>query len=60
MGIPLVAGRGFTDADTGQAPAVAVIDQTLARRFWPAGNPLGGRLALDSGAAEVAEVVAAA
>lgn len=49
MGIPLVAGRGFADSDTGPAAPVIVVNQTLARRFWPEGNPLGGRLAIDTG-----------
>ncbi|MFY9726461.1 MAG: ABC transporter permease [Bryobacteraceae bacterium] len=57
MGIPLVAGRGFTDADISQSPAVAVINQMLARRFWPGADPLGARLTLDSGPPRVAEVV---
>ena len=57
MGIPLVAGREFTDADTSRSPAVAVIDQALARRFWPGASPLGGRLALDWSPPVVAEVV---
>jgi putative ABC transport system permease protein len=57
MGIPLVAGRTFTDADTSQSPAVAIIDQGLARRFWPRTNPLGGRLALDWSPSVVATVV---
>jgi len=57
MGIPVVAGRAFTDADTGQATPAIVINQMLARRFWPGGNPLGGRLALDSVPPRVAEIV---
>ncbi|MGA2272244.1 MAG: ABC transporter permease [Bryobacteraceae bacterium] len=57
MGIPLVAGREFTDADTNQSPAVAVIDQALARRFFPGASPLGGRLALDWSPPVVAQVV---
>jgi len=57
MGIPLLAGRGFTAADTTHAPPVAVIDQTLARRFWPGTSPLGGRLDLDWSPPVVAEVV---
>ena len=57
MGIRLIAGRTFTDADTAQAPPVAIIDQALARRFWPGSSPLGARLALDWAVPTVAEVV---
>jgi putative ABC transport system permease protein len=57
MGIPLVAGREFTDADTSQSPAVAVIDESLARRLWPNANPLGSRLTLDWSPSVVAQVV---
>jgi putative ABC transport system permease protein len=57
MGIPLVAGRGFADSDTGQAPPVIMVNQTLARRFWPAGNALGGRLVVDQNNGRVAEIV---
>jgi putative ABC transport system permease protein len=57
MGIPLVAGRLLADSDTSQAPPVIVVNQTLARRFWPAGNPIGGRLVVDAGNARVAEIV---
>jgi putative ABC transport system permease protein len=48
MGIPLVAGRGFADSDTRPAAPVIVVNQTLARRFWREGNPLGGRLVVDT------------
>jgi predicted permease len=41
MGIPIVAGRGFTSTDTATAPKVAVINQTLARRYFPDTNPIG-------------------
>jgi putative ABC transport system permease protein len=41
MEVPLIAGRNFTDYDTYKAQPVAVIDQTLARRYWPDENPLG-------------------
>ena len=43
MAIPLTSGRGFEPADGG-GPPVAVINQTLARVFWPDGDPLGQRL----------------
>jgi putative ABC transport system permease protein len=57
MGIPLVAGRVFADSDTSQAPPVIVVNQTLARLFWPEGNPVGGRLVVDANNRRVAEIV---
>ncbi len=44
MGIPLIAGRVFTRLDDLKSPPVVVINQTLARRMWPHGNPIGQRL----------------
>jgi predicted permease len=41
MEVPLMAGRNFTASDTNTTQAVAVIDQTLARRYWPEQDPLG-------------------
>jgi predicted permease len=41
LGTPLIQGRAFADSDGPQAQQVAVIDQTLANRYWPAQNPLG-------------------
>jgi hypothetical protein len=41
--MPLLAGRAIDGRDHAEAPAVAVINQTLARRFWPGENPLGRR-----------------
>jgi len=46
MGIPLVQGRSFTGADRDGSVPVAVINEDLARRFWPAGDALGKRLQL--------------
>jgi predicted permease len=44
MEVPLITGRNFTDSDTYKTKPVAVIDQTLARRYWPGENPLGQEL----------------
>src|ERR1039457_7487223 len=58
MGIPLLAGRALADSDTAQSAPVVVVNQTLARRFWPGGGAVGGRLAVDLAAgARVAEIV---
>ena len=40
-GIALVAGRDFGWQDDGAAPKVVIVNQSLARRFWPDGNALG-------------------
>jgi putative ABC transport system permease protein len=41
MEVPLMAGRNFTVSDSNKTQAVAVIDQTLARRYWPGQDPVG-------------------
>jgi putative ABC transport system permease protein len=46
LGIPLLAGRTFNDADAKDAPRVVIIDETLAREHWPNENPLGQRIRL--------------
>ena len=44
MEVPLITGRNFTVLDTYKTQPVAVIDQTLARQYWPNENPLGQQL----------------
>ncbi len=44
MGIPLVAGRGFTDADIAASPQVAIVSESFARHFWPSGGAVGQRI----------------
>jgi predicted permease len=44
MGIPILRGRGIEAGDGPDAPKVAVIDEFMARKYWPKGNPIGARL----------------
>ena len=43
MGIPLLEGRSFSDTDTPQGPPVAVINRSMAARYWPKVNAVGKR-----------------
>jgi putative ABC transport system permease protein len=47
LGVPLVRGRIIADSDTAQAPGVVVINQSLARSFFPNENPLSHRLKIN-------------
>jgi predicted permease len=44
LGIPILRGRGFRDADWNKGPEVAIINETMARRFWPGQEAIGKRL----------------
>jgi putative ABC transport system permease protein len=57
LGIPLVAGRAFTEHDTLRSSRVAVISMATARRFWPEGNALGQRVGFGGKQAEVVGIV---
>jgi predicted permease len=57
MDIPIVEGRGFTSADRRGAPLVAVVNETMAKRFWPNESAVGKTFALVYGKGEKYEVV---
>ena len=43
-GIPLISGRYFTDQDRADAAPVVMVNETMARRFWPDDDPVGKRI----------------
>jgi putative ABC transport system permease protein len=46
MHVPLLGGRDISDADTAGRPAVVLVSESFAQRFWPHENPLGKHLTL--------------
>ncbi len=49
MGIPLLNGREFTRADVAGSPKVAIINETMAKTFFPTGDALGRRMKFGGG-----------
>jgi predicted permease len=49
MGIEMVRGRGFAPGDRAGARAVAVVNESFARRFWPGEDPIGRRFSTGRG-----------
>jgi putative ABC transport system permease protein len=47
MGIRLLSGRGFEPTDTGQSTNVVIVNETLARRHWQDGSPIGRTVLLN-------------
>jgi putative ABC transport system permease protein len=53
MTISLMSGRDFSARDTADAPAVAIINESAARKYWPGENPIGQSLRLHVGLTSV-------
>jgi putative ABC transport system permease protein len=49
IGIPLMRGRFFTDADGPEAAPVVIVNQTMARHYWGEKDPVGQRISFDNG-----------
>jgi predicted permease len=58
--ISVLLGRAFTDADSETSPRVAIVNETMARHFWPGENPIGKRFSLTSDAGPLVEIVGVA
>src|SRR5277367_1459390 len=57
MAVPLIQGRGFTVMDNENAPLVALINRTMAARFWMNQDPVGKRFRTNDAAGPPIEVV---
>jgi putative ABC transport system permease protein len=57
LGIPLLHGRDFHIQDSGSSLNVAIVNETMARRFWPDQNPVGKRLRIDMTNEQPREIV---
>jgi len=55
--MPILSGRTFTEEDNEKAPAVAIINQTMARRFWSSENVQGKRFSIKGPAGPFIQVV---
>lgn len=49
LGVPILAGRAFTDGDTEHSPAVAVVNARMAKHYWPTEDPIGRHVSIDNG-----------
>jgi len=57
IGVPILQGRAFTAGDTRTSPLVAVVNETMARRYWPNGSAVGKRFRIGSWDGRQFEVV---
>jgi putative ABC transport system permease protein len=47
--IPILRGRDFTDRDVAGAPGVVIINETMAKKYWPKENPVGQQIIIGKG-----------
>ncbi len=60
VNVPIVAGRAFTAADRADTPRVAIVNETMARRYWPNQSPVGQTFRSRNSEGPVFEVVGVA
>jgi putative ABC transport system permease protein len=60
IGVPVVAGRAFSADDVAARRLVAIVNEAMARRFWPGGNALGSRVHLSGRESVPHEVIGVA
>ena len=47
--IPILRGRDFSENDTGASPRVALINEAMAKRYWPGKDPIGQQVFISRG-----------
>jgi len=57
LGVPIIRGRGFTDADREGVPGAVIVSQSTARLYWPGADPIGKRLRMGEKLEQVFSVV---
>lgn len=60
MRVSMLRGRRFTENDTEESPKVAIVNEALARRFWPNQDPLGKRFSINAAGGPFIQVVGVA
>jgi predicted permease len=60
MGIPLIAGREFTESDTATSPRGVIVSQTMARYYFGDRNPIGRRVAFPEDTSTTTEIIGVA
>jgi len=57
LGTPILTGRDFSDSDQASATPVVIINETLARRYFPNESPIGKRITITDGRSDLREIV---
>lgn len=60
MGIPILRGRGFLPTDTADAPRVVIVNEQLAKHYWPRGVALGKHIRLENSTGPAVQIVGVA
>ncbi len=60
MGTPLIAGRDFTEQEAAVVAGAVIVNEAMARRFWPGQNPIGRKLELGGGKRRIVEIIGVA
>ncbi len=60
LDIPILGGRAFTASDTAESRRVVIVNEQMARHYWPGVSPIGRRFRLNDGSGPLVEIVGVA